>query len=497
MARRTARALLACILCLIGAEADAQAQAAPPQPAPEKPASTATDAASTAPDAPTWHPAAEADPPLLPAPTGGAPISTSGTDVEGDARAFGAASDPALEKRIAALEAKLAESRRREKPRPEMPWFWRHVRLGGFVQPQFVASTTNAAGSPNRIGNALPAGISANDVIARPDGTTTNRTLFRLRRTRLRTTFETDAMRFYLQIEALPLAGEAPVPSTIVRNAEATGKIRWTDDIRTELTAGLFMVPFRYELTETSNVRPFVERTTFAQSAFPLERDLGIHAKTTAIGNKLTVDVAVVNGQRLGEPAFTVLPDLNPSKDFVLWGSYALGPFLFGANGYYGRGQIVDAQALRFKQFDRWAVNGFAQAKATFFPRFGESRALAELTFGENMDTGLRYPTGVPVIPAAFGADVAGRSQRAFYIRVEQELGRWLLAGYRYDVYVPDTALKNNGRDTHSFLAGARFSHNLRLMNELFYAIDNVHPAGTLPPSATVFGFSSVLQAQF
>lgn len=462
----------------------------------------ATDAASTPPDA-SWHPAKEADPPLLPAPKNGSlpPLSTSGTDVSGEApRTYpgqAPAGDPhALEARVAALEARLAEERKRRHP-DEGSYLWRHLKIGGFVQPQLLVQSTNAAGSPNRIGGALPPGISANDVIAKADGTTTNGTMFRMRRTRLRTTFETDDVRFYLQIEALPLSGEAPSVSTILRNAEATAKIHWTGDVSTEVTAGLFMVPFRYELVETSNVRPYVERTTFSQNAFPLERDIGVHARTRALADKLTVDVAVINGQRLGEPTFVALPDLNPSKDLVAWASYQLGPVLLGANGYLGRGQLVDGQNLRFKQFDRSAVNVFAHGSMTFSPRLGATNLVAELTFAKNLDAGLRYPTAMPRVQADFGADVLNATQRAFYVRVEQELGRILLAGYRYDVYAPDAGLKENGRDTHTFLVGARFSRHLRWTNELSYAIDNVHAPGTLPPSKTLVAFSSVLQAQF
>ncbi len=470
----------------------AHAQTAAPKPAPP-----ATDAASTQPEPPPWNPAVEADPPLLPAPAGLGPLSTSGSDVRDDgARAsVDPAKERALEARVAALEAKLAQKKRVP---DTSPWgLWRHLKIGGFVQPQLLVQSVNAAASPNQIGGSLPPGISANDVIAQADGTTTNGTFFRLRRTRLRTTYETDAMRFYVQIEALPMTGEAPQPSTIVRNAEATGKIHWTDDALTEVTAGLFMVPFRYELTETSNVRPFVERTAFAQNAFPLERDLGVHVKTTALGQRLTVDLALVNGQRLGEGKFVVLPDLNPSKDFVGWASYAIGPVLLGFNGYIGRGQAIDGANLRFKQFDRWALNVFAQAKGTLVPVLGETRVISELTFGTNMDTGVRYATGLPAIPTTFTANVTSTRQRAFYARLEQELGDVALVGYRYDVYVPDYELKENGRDTHTFLAGARFSQNLRWTNELSLVTDEVHAPGTLPPGRRLLALSSVLQAQF
>lgn len=480
-----ARALLASTLtACLAAPSVAHAQATPP-------AAPGTDAASAPPDKTTWH--VEADPPLLPPPGSGpepGALSTSGSDVRAAEEPVPALpADAALAARVAALESELASRRGRENARPES-WLSRHLKIGGFVQPQLYLQTVNAAASPNQLGGSLPAGISPNDVVAQPDGTSTNRNAFRMRRTRLRTTFETDEARLYLQIEALPFSGEAPTLSTVLRNAEATGKIRWSRDVRTEVTAGLFMVPLRYELVETSNVRPYVERTTFARAVVPLERDLGVHARTTALDERLTVDVAVVNGQRLGEPKFAVQPDLNSGKDVVLWASYRYGAVTFGGNGYLGRGQIVDAQNLRFKQYGRWAANAFVDVAVVLAPRLGATHLLSELTFGENMDAGTLYPAAVPRIPASFGADVDDVGQRAFYVRLEQDLGRIATVGYRYDVYHPDTRISGNSIGTHSLLASARFSRHLRWNNELTYSEVNLTDARTL-------AFSSVLQAQF
>ncbi|NVL67690.1 hypothetical protein, partial [Escherichia coli] len=86
--------------------------------------------------------------------------------------------------------------------------------------------------------------------------------------------------------------------STIARNAEATGIAHWTNDIRTEVTGGLFLVPFRMELEELSLYRPFIERTWASLNLFPTERDLGVHAKTIAWRDRLSVDVGILNGQR-------------------------------------------------------------------------------------------------------------------------------------------------------------------------------------------------------
>ena len=298
----------------------------------------------------------------------------------------------------------------------------------------------------------------------------------------------------------LPAGGTAAGIGTIVRNAEATGIARWTKDVRTEVTAGLFFTPFRAELLEPSMTRPFIERTWFVQNVFPIERDIGVQAKTFALGDRLVFDLGVINGQRLGERTFVAVPDLNRSKDLVGFLTYRIGPVTLGVNGYLGRGQIVDAQNLRFKQYGKWAVNYQASLRHELFPRLGESRLYAELALTQNMDAGVNYPFAVPRIPANLTSNVQDLDGRALYVRAEQDLSRWLLVGYRYDMYTPDAAVQNNARDTHSFLTVVRFSKNLRWMNELAWAIDNVHDggaAGALPPSKQIVSFSSVLQATF
>jgi hypothetical protein len=405
--------------------------------------------------------------------------------------------DDMQDARLRALEERVARDERRIRKLEAEASRFKNLRIEGFVQPQFLLQRFNAAASPNRIGGALPEGIDANDTIARPDGTTTNGTFFRIRRARLRVFYETDVMRFFLQLDGLPQGGIGPGIGTILRQAEATAKIPWTKSVRTEVTAGLFFTPFRKELLEPSVLRPFIERTWFIQNAFPVERDIGVHAKTIALSDRLVVDVAIVNGSRLGERTFVALPDLSRSKDGILYTTYRAGPVTGGASAYVGRGQIVDAERLRYKQFDRWAVNTQLSVEEKLFGQLGPSRVSSELTFGENMDAGVIYPFAVPAIPADVTADVVSFRQRAFYLRLEQDLGRWITVGYRFDTYTPNVSLDNNGRDTHAFLFVGRISPNLRWMNEFGAAFDNVHPVGSPAPAKHIAYLSTVLQAMF
>jgi hypothetical protein len=488
------------------------AQPAPPQP-PRDQGTEPTPAPPASPPAnePDKHgdswksPAKAADPPLLPAPGGGTPTSTSGTDLApSEAPSAGAIvvsdkeGEAARDARIRALEARIANDERRMKRLEDRVSIFKNLRFESFIQPQLLIQSYNDTASPNvQVNGQLPPGIEANDTIAKADGTTTNGTFFRVRRARLRTFYETDITRLFLQIDAFPVGGVGPGIGTILRQAEATGIARWTRDIRTEFTMGLFFTPFRRELLEPSLYRPFIERTWFVQNCFPIERDYGAHAKTIAIDDRLVVDLAVVNGQRLGERTFVALPDLNRSKDAIAYLTYKLGFVTLGASAYLGRGQVVDPAALRFKQFDKWAVNYQVLAEKKVVRKLGDTRLSAEFTIARNMDAGVIYSYAVPRIPADFQADVQNLDERALYIRLEQDVGRHFLGGYRYDMYTPDTSIKNNARDAHAFLAVAKISPNLRWMNELTWAIDNVHPTGTLPSSKHILMFSSVLQAMF
>jgi hypothetical protein len=456
-----------------------------------------------------WSPAQAADPPLLPSPTPGPPTSTSGSDVvppggtgaapplvlkDRDAR--GNAEDARA--RVRELESRVALDEARLKTLEDDVGLLRHIKIQGFVQLQYQMQSVNAAGSPNLVNGALPQGIGPNDVIAKADGTTTNTNLFRLRRTRLRTIYETDVMRVFLQIDVLPTGGPVSTEGTIARNAEATGIAHWSKDVRTEFTGGLFQPPIRDEVVESSMFRPFIERTWLSLNLFPTERDLGVHASTIALGEHLEVDVGILNGQRLGEKRFVLVPDLNRSKDFYLSvAGKKLGPVGLSLAGYAGSGETVDAQRLRVENYGRLALNVGAQVAHKIFPVLGETTFKAEVLWGKNMDTGVFYSFARPTIPLNFADEVADLHERGFYVRLEQELTKWALAGFRYDTYSTDTSVKNNQRDTYTFMAGARFTKHLRLVNEASYAVDNMHAAGTPAPSMHIFGYTAWLQGSF
>lgn len=472
MLRRSLRRSLASVALVSTLAANAQAQQPGPGEAPLVP---------PAPDAPTSTAGTDVQPHAPPAPTE-APVSPAG-DAAGDAK-------------VKELEARVAASEARLKKLEETTSWYEGLKFQGFVQVEYRTQWNNAAASPNLVNGRLPSGVGSNDVIARADGTTSNQDLIRLRRTRLRALYEVETFRMFLQLDFLPSGGPTGAQGSIMRNAEAYGIARWSKDVRTEFGGGLFMHPFRYEITEASMYRPFLERTWAEANLYPNEREIGMRAKTI-VDEKLFIDVGVTNGQKLGQPTFVLVPDLDHGKDGFLVVQVQAGPVLLGLHGVYGSNVAVDTQALRVKHFEKMGVNVSAVFQHTFFPKIGETRAIGELSFGQNMDTGIRYPFGLPAIPNEFRDDVKDLGQRGLYLRAEQDITAWAIAGFRYDMYTPNVAIANNARDTYDLMLGARFGKWFRVIDEVSYAIDNVHAEGAAPPSRQIWQNSLWFQGAF
>lgn len=381
-------------------------------------------------------------------------------------------------------------------PAPASRGPWDHLKIQAYVQAQFLTQRVNEAASPNLRDGRLPEGVGANDVVAKPDGTTTNTTLLRLRRTRLRLKYETEHVRVFLQLDPFPAGGPSAAQGTMARNAEVTGIIRWTDDVRTEIGAGLMDIPLRFELLESAMTRPFLERTWAVGNLFPGERDIGVRAKTVALGERLVVETIVFNGHRLGQPRFVELADLDASKDTLARAEYRVGPVRLGVFGYSGQGALVDAERLLFSTYPRRAVNFGVELQDEWLPSLGKTRASAELLFGRNMDAGGRYAFAVPALFAPSAGSVH-RDERALHVRAEQELGEVPVVGLRYDTYTPDAAVSNNARDTFALTAALRIVEQLRVVLEGSYAIDDVHPRGAAPPSKHVLQLSLWMQGGF
>ena len=160
------------------------------------------------------------------------PVATSGTDLlPPTAPAAGAAPASAdvaaLQARLDQMEVRLKAAERAQKiPSADEPHWYDRLRITGFVQPQIVWQSTNAAGSPNLINGALPAGVTSNQVTALASGTTTNPDTFRLRRARLKTELAPTDLRAARLRDRSDAAARRTAQLRRVRDADAAGRGR-------------------------------------------------------------------------------------------------------------------------------------------------------------------------------------------------------------------------------------------------------------------------------
>lgn len=395
------------------------------------------------------------------------------------------------ESRLAEVEASLARRRTSPTELPQQSDPTPRVYANLWIQPQFMHTTWNAAGSPNVAGGELPPGITANAVTLRSDGTTTNTTLFRLRRTRLRLVGEMNRyMRAFAEIDVFPVG----TGNIFLRNVLATGIAHWKSNLRTEFSAGSFKVPLTHELLEPSRDRPFLERTLTSIAFFPGDRDVGAWAQTTwkpaQTKHTLVADLAVVNGRTFGEPSSGILPDYNRGKDVVLHANYDLGPLDVGVGGYFGLGSLTEPATGTFTDYYRGAVHLEGGVHHKLFPSLGQSRLLTAATYGVNMDRGVRYSFALPDRASVPGDSVGDKHQFGYYARIEQDVSRWVTLGARYELYTTNLALPSNLVHGLGGLVSVNFAKGLASRFEYIHGIDQSHAEGTPVPtrvSDTVF----------
>jgi hypothetical protein len=388
-------------------------------------------------------------------------------------------------------------------PAPEK--FIKTIEWGFYLQPQVLTIVTNADASLNAGGGgaipigfrnlggsgALPPGVSPNDVTARADGTTTNTTVFRMRRSRLRFTFNPSKVaRAYLELDGTPVG----TGSTFIRQALATGIARLSDDVTCEFSGGIARLPMTLELLESSRMRPFMERSVGIRMFWPGDSDIGAFVRANALKNSLQMHFGVVNGVTLFYPTIVQLPDFDRSKDAFVNGVYTTGPVTATIGFYGGRGQVIDAGVLR--SFARHTLNLGASFKRTFSETLGETRISTELKIAHNMDRGFVYPFAAPkAIIGNLGTE--NRNGRAFYFRAEQELTPHALVAVRYDTYVPNVNVENNSYHGLGVVAAARFGPSATLGFEYLYAKDSAHEAGTPAPDRQFHVLSSYFQVRY
>jgi hypothetical protein len=228
-----------------------------------------------------------------------------------------------------------------------------------------------------------------------------------------------------------------------------------------QLTAGMFDLPFGFEMTDSSKSRWFMERSILSRALFPGEPDVG--AKLHGGVSFLRYSVALTNGEPLDEKSGYGLQDPNANKDVTVrfgvdtqvaerW--QVAGGVSYNAGKGFHAGtdatkQTLSAQdangdaiadnntitvnaaqaATPSENFSRWAVGADLQLRLKTW--LGTSVAYGEVVAAQNLDRGLYIadPTvGKKLNVREFGG----------YVGFTQELTKYFICGIRGDYYDPN-----------------------------------------------------------
>jgi len=281
-------------------------------------------------------------------------------------------------------------------------------------------------------------------------------------------------------------------------------------------TAGMFYIPFGYELPASARTRLFLERSLSSTALFPGQADIGV--RLAGSWRFLRYAVALVNGEPIVEAASRPFRgDPNAPKDLVVRLGADTTPaaplriaggvsFLQGKgfhagadatksgtvwrdvneNGTVDLGEVMSVPgtaATPSANFRRWAVG--ADLRVTLRTPLGLSRLQSEVVVASNMDRGLFVSD-----PITTGVDVR---QFGFYAAVIQDLYAWGFVGFRVDTYNPNADLFESRAGallptsqtitTLSPLAGVRIGDRTRVSVQYDHIQDNLARDATGVPA--------------
>jgi hypothetical protein len=297
-------------------------------------------------------------------------------------------------------------------------------------------------------------------------GTPENKDRYSIRRARVSLLGEWQYAAFALEIDANTTNG----PQVDLRKAEASLQYR-PDRKKPPMimaTLGQFDTPFGYELVESPRTRWFMERSVLSRAFWPGEPDLGLRLAGALGFFRWTI--ASINGNPLGESSPYALEDPLAAKDVVFRFGVDTTPredlqIAGGISATRGKGfhagtdatksglqwvdingdgmiqtielqPIIGRAATPSQSFDRWAAG--ADVRVNVRTPLGVTKVYAEIIAAANMDRGLFVAD-----PIAAGAD---QRELGFYAGVVQEICRYGVVGFRFDMYDPNSdALDKRG----------------------------------------------------
>lgn len=312
-------------------------------------------------------------------------------------------------------------------------------KLSGFVQSDYTVKQI----SENQLNPSTGAPLNEDRIF--------------IRRARLRATLDQTYIAGVFEVDANTVSGLQVRPM----NIEATAKWPGGPAPLIALTAGIFKIPFGYEVLQSDTVRLFAERSTFIRALFPGEYDLG--ARLAGGWRFVRYALAVQNGEPLGESTFPAR-DPNKAKDVTgrlgilsdvaegvavqagfsgTWGkgfhkgSLPTKPTLTWSDrnedGRYTGGELIVSPGTSGQpslNFSRYAIGADALVSVDYFKNAGTT-VYGEFARASNLDRAL-------VLADPLGP--LGRDMRewGFYLAAVQNIGKHVKLGFRYDYYNPD-----------------------------------------------------------
>jgi hypothetical protein len=350
--------------------------------------------------------------------------------------------DARLTAEQAAREAAVAQAKAdavEEVKKDTRPWL-RWLSFAGYAQTDFAIRQ------------------SSSDQVNTSTGDPLNQNRFSLRRARVATIVDRGYVAGLLELDANTVNGPQVRPihfEATLRSTSEPGKLPLA-----ALTAGLFKIPFGYEVLQGDTERLFMERSAVVQEFFPGEFDLG--ARLAGGWRFLRYALAVQNGEPAGSKAFPQR-DPNSAKDVtgrlgmeapILDGLFAAAGFSALAGRGFHKGlaptkagvvwndrdenngvtinELIGTAAkaaVPSQNFDRSALG--LDARLTVLSPLGTSALYGEVMWGKNLGRGSRFTAD----PVAIGRDVSGFG---YNLAAVQDLSSHFQIGVRYDYYDPD-----------------------------------------------------------
>jgi hypothetical protein len=415
----------------------------------------------------------------------------------------------ALSEQVASLQSLATEARERDLEEDEDEEDEEDRGRGPQSKLARSDSPVDASHSLNEMGHFLAKGVflssymqaeymsrqDSEDALL-PGGGLANHDGFGVRRSRIKLTADYQYAGGIVEFDGSTTGGGYNVA---IRRAEVYLQYRRNPEDRPllQLAAGVIDTLFGYELNVSSRARPFMERSLIIRSIWPSPADVG--ARVNGAYKWFRYSVQALNGQ----PRFTVdgFPGLAPTqgKDFLVkvgadvdvsdtmrvagnistlkgTGFHAGRQATKGGVGWSDSNEdgiiqagtelipIASRAERPAETFDRWAVG--ADLQIEFETKLGLTQIYGEFILAQNMDRALYVSDPV----------VTGVNQRmfGFYAAVVQEITPYVLVGFRYDQYDPDSDLMETraGRifpfdqriQTFSPLVGFQIPGRARLM---------------------------------